>query len=1109
MPALSLFRRIASILAVSMLFAVVFPARFAGAGSTLHEGPVEFAGGTMENVTAGPDGLRLSRSGGVLDNEWTDLGTPQLPQARNALALAFDSASGETIMFGGECNAGPLNDTWTYEFAADDWILKNPAAAPSVRQSCGMVYDAKHDRTVLFGGWNGTVFLGDTWTYDLDTNIWNQEHPPVAPSARGNFVLAYDSADGVVVLFGGYDRTYLCETWTYDTGTGHWTQRHPAHAPSGLSDYAMAYDSKNGNVILFGGYNRGYFFNDTWAYNLSVDEWTRLTPSPAPSPRGGVSMAYDAVADRMVLFGKYDFSYAQETWTFDSGANRWTEQDPAASPSARVYYGITFDSVHDRVVLFGGGRDTVLGDLWTYDHVLDDWAQMHPSSGPPPRYWHAMAYDSAHGEIVLFGGYSEGYFLNDTWTYNFTANRWTDMDPSTAPSRRYGHGMAYDSSLGKVVLFGGAGYDGDLNDTWAYDRSTNEWTNMSPPASPEGMAYFSMVYDSVHGVMVLFGGRNYVDTWTYNLSLNRWTDKKPPTEPDDRWGNAMAFDALHQEMIIFGGYSHGSLVNDTWTYNFTANNWTDMNPPDAPSPRGYVSMAYDPGRNEVVLFGGWFGGVDSFGDTWTYDLATNEWTGWHPATSPPPRFSQAMVYNDIQEEVVLFGGNNNSVILGDTWAYNTRPFDASGAFTSGPHDSGGAAYFGTISWNASVPPATLLRFQLRCAATEDALMQKEFSGPDGTANSFYGVNNQTINAVNNGTRWFHYRAYFTTKDSGASPLLRGVDIRYNLLQEVELVSPAGGESWAGDHNITWSAVDKDHDALAFDIFLENGTASILLARDLPDGTAAFLWNTSLLPDGLYHIRIVARDDNPSIPLTVAAISGDFTIARPPQPVNHPPRIASTPSTNATMGVQYIYNIMAVDPDNDILTFSLYNPPAGMNLDAGSGMLSWTPSTTGTFTITVMVSDGRGGIDNQTFFVVVTSVPRPICTITYPMNGSTVSGSINITGFAVKGSLPLELVEVRIDGGDWKPATGLEDWKLVLDTRALTDGQHTIEARAFGGQLYSGDALVTITVNNAAPHVIPPNNQNITIDQFPWFILIIILIIAGVMVMIYLRSRRGQ
>jgi hypothetical protein len=43
---------------------------------------------------------------------------------------------------------------------------------------------------------------------------------------------------------------------------------------------------------------------------------------------------------------------------------------------------------------------------------------------------------------------------------------WTEQSPATSPSARYAASMAYDPVTGNMVLFGGLGNSGLLNDTW-------------------------------------------------------------------------------------------------------------------------------------------------------------------------------------------------------------------------------------------------------------------------------------------------------------------------------------------------------------------------------------------------------------------------------------------------------------------------------------------------------------------------------------------------------------------------------------------------------------------------------------------------------------------
>jgi hypothetical protein len=69
--------------------------------------------------------------------------------------------------------------------------------------------------------------------------------------------MAYDAGTHGVVLFNG------SATWTWSGTT--WTKQAPATSPGGRAVSAMAYDPANGTVLLFGGYD-GHFLSDTWIW---------------------------------------------------------------------------------------------------------------------------------------------------------------------------------------------------------------------------------------------------------------------------------------------------------------------------------------------------------------------------------------------------------------------------------------------------------------------------------------------------------------------------------------------------------------------------------------------------------------------------------------------------------------------------------------------------------------------------------------------------------------------------------------------------------------------------------------------------------------------------
>jgi hypothetical protein len=85
--------------------------------------------------------------------------------------------------------------------------------------------------------------------------------------------------------------------------------------------------------------------------------------------------------------------------------------------------------------------------------------------------------------------------------------------------------------------------------------------------------------------------------------------------------------------------------------------------------------------------------------------------------------------------------------------------------------------------------------------------------------------------------------------------------------------------------------------------------------------------------------------------------------------NNDPIITSTPITTTSVGITYTYNVDATDYDEDILTYTLTTPPAGMTINPSSGLIIWTPTEEGDYPITVKVSDGKS-TDTQSFIITV-------------------------------------------------------------------------------------------------------------------------------------------
>jgi len=89
--------------------------------------------------------------------------------------------------------------------------------------------------------------------------------------------------------------------------------------------------------------------------------------------------------------------------------------------------------------------------------------------------------------------------------------------------------------------------------------------------------------------------------------------------------------------------------------------------------------------------------------------------------------------------------------------------------------------------------------------------------------------------------------------------------------------------------------------------------------------------------------------------------------------NNRPSIISQPVVLTQEGTLYSYSVATFDADNDLLSYSLTDSPAGMVIDSNSGVISWN-TLFGTYGVSVVVTDTAGATDQQSFQLVVNRAP---------------------------------------------------------------------------------------------------------------------------------------
>ncbi len=639
----------------------------------------------------------------VPTNTWTQMfpvNSPESPlypgYGRIWPAVAYDAGNQNIVLFGGEGYGNILlDDTWTWD--GSNWTKQSPVNHPSARATHVMAYDPVHANTVLFGGFQTAVYgLSDTWTWDGSN--WTQAQPATIPEGRESAAMVFDAANQQVMMFGGtgYSTNYLADTWLFGGGT-----------------------ATQGTITITVPASIQFTFNGTTytgPQTLTVAQGTYALSTASPQVIGSGAQALfvswsDSGAEShdvtvgstaLSITGTFTTQFALTTAALPSAYGSVTQSGPVSS-------GPYYDS-GTLVTITAAPNPGFQFDFWSGDctgsiaicfvtmtaprtvtahfSALPDWVLLLPGSSPtlkgipatspPARSRLGMTYDATRKEVIVFGGTNGTRPLNDTWAFDGTV--WTEKAPPVRPGPRAGVAMGYGAQTEQAVIFGGAGVSGmALSETWVWDTRTQNWIQKFPATIPPARVGAAMAYDPLRGRVVMFGGfatarlgntifyKALGDTWEWNgADWFRGVDGPPV-----RGYHAMTWDAARLRVVLNGGAGSidittsrfFNLFSDTWTYDGTV--WTHES--DAGPIRVGHGIVYDPGRHNIVLFGG----EEPLGllaqDTWQWDGVA--WAQVFPLANPDAREFFSMVYDTLSKEIVLFGGNAGGTLFGDTWAW--------------------------------------------------------------------------------------------------------------------------------------------------------------------------------------------------------------------------------------------------------------------------------------------------------------------------------------------------------------------------------------------------------------------------------------------------------
>lgn len=202
--------------------------------------------------------------------------------------------------------------------------------------------------------------------------------------------------------------------------------------------------------------------------------------------------------------------------------------------------------------------------------------------------------------------------------------------------------------------------------------------------------------------------------------------------------------------------------------------------------------------------------------------------------------------------------------------------------------------------------------------------------------------------VNDGLAWVeqHYTLHIVDADT---PILNNPPSITSTPTTLGVVNEA--------YQYQMVATDPDGDHLTYTLVKGPKGASL-------DANGLFTWAKPSL--GEHIVKLAVSDGK-------AQMEQSFTLVITDKPVsNMPPQIVSDPAKDAVIDHSFNYQLVATDPDGDLLIYGMEEGPKGASIDS-SGLFVWEKPVQGSHPVKLIVSDGFHQV-TQSFTINVTSTP---------------------------------------------------------------------------------------------------------------------------------------
>ena len=189
--------------------------------------------------------------------------------------------------------------------------------------------------------------------------------------------------------------------------------------------------------------------------------------------------------------------------------NRKTYRGPE-HPSKRWGHSVVLHN--NNMIIFGGRHSQrILSNIYSLDFTSLSWTKIEPcGNSPPARDSHsAIIYNNT--DMIIFGGNGTSGKLNDLWNFNFNEKKWTKISGTgNSPSPRDGHLTSLIYNKYMVIYAGLDNDDNVIHDIYLFDIQNKIWYECDiegvPIQNKDGQSCCK-----IGNTMYLFGGQGPAD----------------------------------------------------------------------------------------------------------------------------------------------------------------------------------------------------------------------------------------------------------------------------------------------------------------------------------------------------------------------------------------------------------------------------------------------------------------------------------------------------------------------------------------------------------------------------------------------------------------------